>query len=310
MWGLSGPRHVNGIQLGWPAVSLQNAIGVVSEAVSHGASVIDTSNFYGGGRGEEILAEIHQDQLAQCRVFTKGGLKSGGCAPVNKVPRDFSAEYIQACFDESAQRLKHHAIDTYFLHGPNLDTMSDTALLSALDELKASGRIKKLGVSLRRSGLANEEYLRMIKNCSAIDVVQLPVSPLYPDLVRRLLDGFFSSFEVIGRSVYGHGILLGPGFSPHRYISADHRHGLLKDAEFAERAAIVSKAVVQAAEEKDVSPSMFLKGFALGNEALDTVLFGCSSKVQVRQNFAKDAFVLDRAEIEAFCAKITRAFAE
>jgi predicted oxidoreductase len=72
-------------------------------------------------------------------LATKGGI-------MPPVPYDQSAGYIRSAVDASLRRLQVDVIDLYQIHRPDLYT-HPAELGGALDELRAEGKIREVGVS-------------------------------------------------------------------------------------------------------------------------------------------------------------------
>jgi len=118
------------------------AIGTIRRARELGIDFLDTSDAYGNGRNEELIAEAvagHRGDYVIASKFGNVQLQGG--------PRfaDGRPEYVKECCDKSLQRLKTDVIDLYYIHRVDADVpIEDT--IGAMAELKQVGKIKHLGI--------------------------------------------------------------------------------------------------------------------------------------------------------------------
>ncbi|HSL58187.1 MAG TPA: aldo/keto reductase [Acidimicrobiales bacterium] len=120
----------------------------IETALDHGMTLIDTADIYGidtdagFGSAETLLGEVLAEapHLRDRMVLaTKGGIRPGA-------PYDSSAEWIRAACEASLRRLGVDVIDLYQIHRPDLLAHPAEAA-EALDELRASGKVREVGVS-------------------------------------------------------------------------------------------------------------------------------------------------------------------
>jgi L-galactose dehydrogenase len=128
-------------------LDVDNAIEAIREAIRSGINYIDTAYWYGQGRSEEILGRALKD------VPRKAYYLATKVARYElDYPRmfDFSAEAAKKSFARSLNLLQLDYVDILQIHdlefAPN-KTVIWTELLPALEELKASGKVKYIGVT-------------------------------------------------------------------------------------------------------------------------------------------------------------------
>ena len=118
------------------------SIRTIHRARELGIDFLDSSDAYGNGRNEELIAEAvagHRGDYAIASKFGNVQLQGG--------PRfaDGRPEYVKQCCDKSLKRLKTEVIDLYFIHRVDADVpIEDT--IGAMAELKQAGKIKHLGI--------------------------------------------------------------------------------------------------------------------------------------------------------------------
>nr|WP_119611613.1 aldo/keto reductase [Streptomyces acidiscabies] len=133
---LTGPGY-------WgPRGDARDAVAVLRRAVERGVTLIDTADNYGPGVAEELVAEALYPYPAGVVVATKGGVvrTSDSAWHVDGRP-----ERLREMCEASLRRLRLERIDLYQLH--RLDPGVPMAeQLGALDELRAEGKIRLVGL--------------------------------------------------------------------------------------------------------------------------------------------------------------------
>src|SRR5258708_30110368 len=119
-----------------------SAIATIRRARELGIDFLDTSDAYGVGRNEELIARAIEGRRADYVIASKFGnvqLQGG--------PRfaDGRPEYVKECCDKSLARLKTDVIDLYYIHRVDADVpIEDT--IGAMAELVHAGKVKHLGI--------------------------------------------------------------------------------------------------------------------------------------------------------------------
>jgi aryl-alcohol dehydrogenase-like predicted oxidoreductase len=118
------------------------AIATIRRARELGVDFLDSSDAYGAGRNEELIAEAvagHRSDYVIASKFGNVQLQGG--------PRfaDGRPEYVKECCDKSLARLKTDVIDLYYIHRVDADVpIEDT--VGAMAELVAAGKVSHLGI--------------------------------------------------------------------------------------------------------------------------------------------------------------------
>ena len=95
----------------------------------------DTAHVYTGGASETLLGKLAKAERDDVFIATKASYTGGA-----------SRETILSSFDESRKRLGMDAVDLLYMHRWDDDTPLEETF-EALAELKASGKIRHIGVS-------------------------------------------------------------------------------------------------------------------------------------------------------------------
>jgi len=177
-----------------------NSLAVIRASLDAGVNFFDTAEIYGNGASEEFLGRALAGMRDRVVIASKA-------SPANLAP----AKIKSAC-EGSLRRLRTDYIDLYQIHWPNPDVpVADT--LGAMEELKAQGKIRRIGVSnfgvsylaeLLAAGRTEGNQLCYNLLWRAIEYeiqpacVENDISILcYSPMCQGLLTGKFSSAKVV-----------------------------------------------------------------------------------------------------------------
>ncbi|KAJ1556092.1 hypothetical protein HK405_007320 [Cladochytrium tenue] len=120
-----------------PIPSVAESVRVLNHAVDLGVTFIDTSNVYGAGENEKLIAHLlkdRRDEVFLCSKFGISGHSKDGALLVRGEP-----DYVRQCCEESLKRLGTDHIDLYFQHRVDPKTpIEDT--VQAMATLVAEGK--------------------------------------------------------------------------------------------------------------------------------------------------------------------------
>jgi aryl-alcohol dehydrogenase-like predicted oxidoreductase len=160
-WGMSGAF--------WGAADDAESIRVIHRALEQGITLIDTAEAYGKGHAEEVVGEALVGRRQQAVIATK--VMASHLAP----------EELETALEGSLKRLRTDYVDVYFIHWPNPDFPIGRTM-AALEQLRARGRIKSVGVS--NFGPADMDRARQH---GTIDVLQPPYNMLWREIEAETL---------------------------------------------------------------------------------------------------------------------------
>jgi len=178
--------------------SFEKALGILDQAYTGRIRVFDTAAAY--GNAEEILGEwITRNTVGEnISIISKLRPNALQNIRVADIPNVIEKE-----LRGSLERLRRERLDGYLLH--NADNLYNEETLGALEECKAKGLVKNIGVSIYEEG----DALYAVHS-SRIDYIQIP----YNVLDRRLdQTDFFETARknrvtVFARSAFLQGLLL------------------------------------------------------------------------------------------------------
>jgi aryl-alcohol dehydrogenase-like predicted oxidoreductase len=178
------------------------AIAALERAAELGVDLLDSSDAYGQGRNEELIARVLKRRRDKYVVATKFG--NMGRNPDGSAAGDGRPEYLRRACERSLVRLGTDVIDLYYIHrvDPRVP-IEDT--VGAMSELVREGKVRFLGISE-----AGPQTVRRAHAVHPISAVQIEYSLWSRDvedgilpLCRQLGIGF------VGYSPLGRGFLTG-----------------------------------------------------------------------------------------------------
>ncbi len=204
-FGPDGPR-VSALALGCMAMSEHygpaDAVeckAVLDRARQHGITLFDTSDAYGRGANEELVAEVLGPHRERLLLSTKGGIVFGEDGAFAGI--DGSPSHLRAACEASLRRLGTDRIDFYFLHRVDPGTPIEDSM-EALAELREQGKIRWIGLS--EVGTRTLERARRV---APVSVVQSEYSLLSREVEDEVLPwcrehgAGFMAYSPLGRGL-------------------------------------------------------------------------------------------------------------
>lgn len=268
----------------YEAVHDDQAHEAVEAAWQAGIRFFDTAPLYGHGLAEQLLGTVLRTKPREDFVIsTKVGrlLRAGapaepgqafmGTPPVNPV-FDFSYDATMRSVEESLERLGLDRVDILLIHDP--DDHFDEALhgaYPALDRLRSEGTVKAIGAGMNQSEMlarfareADCDCFLLAGRYTLLD--RGGASDLLPLCLER-------GIAVIAGGVFNSGILANPRpRARFNYAPAA--------PEIVERA----RRIRETCRRHDVDIKAAALQFPMRNPAVKSVLTGCRSAAEVREN--------------------------
>jgi len=249
-----------------------DSLAILDTGYGHGLRMVDTGPSYGVGVGERRLgAWLASRDAPDMVVSTKVG---SNLVDQIRVVRSFDVQDMRRSFDDSLLRLGRSQVDILYLHGPAVHDLNEQTC-RFLEEEKRRGRILWAGV--------NSFQRQVLEHCVElpIDVVMLQYNVLdqsarfvIPELNRR-------GKVVISGTPFARATYSPETFWPLNRVKIWYLLRALKD----DPLFILKVARIRAqARSNNMSPFEFAVKFVLGNQDIDSVLFGTSSPLHMRQN--------------------------
>ena len=236
---------------------LEESFKILSCAYNNGISLLDTAHAYGDS--EKIIGEFIRTTGNDFHVITK--LSScGENTDLNN--------FINTQINSSLNRLSKDVIDLYLIHNFN-DLLINDNLMSLLVNLKSSGKIKNLGVSLYDPD--ELEYL-ILNYSKEINFVQIPFNILdsrwiNSDLFKKTKD---NGIKIFVRSIFLQGLLFLENESEMDKIDSSLK--------------IYLNYLNNLSKEKKISMSRLAIDYVSSFSEIDGILIGCETVEQLKDN--------------------------
>ena len=208
-WGLGGAVDVlppTGQGDRYPAnygdMSDDEAQALLEACFADGINFLDTAPFYGNGRSEERIGRAIRGR-DDVIVATKAGVFID---EQGRSMREFSRQIVKQQFDESRRRLGRDILDIEFLHSPNHEEYGAGEAMNALQELKAEGKLRFIGVSVN---LGPTNPHREFIERGEVDVIEMPLSLLHPEGTELLPLALQHGVGIVVRQALVGGVLSG-----------------------------------------------------------------------------------------------------
>ncbi len=273
---LRGRSSANSDPAGYDDVAEAEAIGTIHWGLDHGLDFIDTAPIYGDGESERRVARALAGRPERVTVETKLCV----FAEDGHYRRVFTRDAVLREVDRSRQRLGVATIDIDLLHSPSREEFGDGESLAALQELKAQGTVRWIGVS---ASYDSEHTLELVRT-GALDVLQIPLSVLRPDFAREVLPEARSrNIGVVVREPLANGYLTG-AFDENTTFRPDDQRSVWPRERHLE---LVRKARALAFL---VTPTRSLAqaslAWLLAQDGVSTVIAGSANRQQLEWNMA------------------------
>jgi aryl-alcohol dehydrogenase-like predicted oxidoreductase len=146
---------------------------LLDSALELGVNLIDTAPAY--GESEQRLGpfvQANRDRVVLCT-------KCGEMYEDGRSTYDFSKSAVIASAERSRRRLRTDYIDILLLHsdGRDLEILTQTGAIEALNELKKTGKVRAIGISAKTEA-------GILEACRSLDVIMAPFSQKDPSLAE------------------------------------------------------------------------------------------------------------------------------
>src|SRR5690349_3452878 len=163
-WGIGGKQWLGG--------SDDESLRALRRAIELGVNLIDTALAYGDGHSEQLVGQVVRESQTKIYVATKVPPKNRlwPARPGIPIAEVFPYDYIMSCAAESDRNLGLPAIDLLQLHVWNPEWIGADDWRRAFHDLKASGKVTAVGVSINDH--EPDSALELIRT-GLIDTVQV-----------------------------------------------------------------------------------------------------------------------------------------
>jgi len=253
------------------------SIALIHRALDLGINFVDSSDMYGWGHNEELLARALRGHRHRVVLATKFGQVRAESGPnlVNGRP-----EYVAQACDASLKRLGVDLIDLYYQHRVD-PTVPIEDTVGAMARLVERGKVRYLGLCEARPAT-----IRRAHATHPIAAVQTEYSLLYRTeaeetlVVTRDLGISFVAYAPLGR-----GLLTGTVHGPADLPEGDRRrvHPRFQDANLVRNVELVRR-VESIAREKGCTPGQLVLAWLLAQGPDVVPIPGTKRRTRLEEN--------------------------
>ena len=186
-------------------------------ALQAGVQRFDTAAVYGDGKVEEILG-VCLPPIAVVVTKIPATSKPPLHLPASiSIYNFYTPTSIHRSIEASLKRLRRNSIDTVLLHNWHPSWSLDAIeIIAALDDLKKSGLVKRIGISLPNgfNTCIDDAILPYL------DVIEVPFNPQERWILNQLPKLLQLKKEVLLRSLFCQGRLLKKGYTAKEILQA------------------------------------------------------------------------------------------
>jgi aryl-alcohol dehydrogenase-like predicted oxidoreductase len=273
-WGIGGKQWLGGTD--------DESVAALRRAFELGLNFIDTALAYGDGHSERLVGAIAP---ATVSIATKIPPKNllWPARPGIGITEVFPYDYIIRSTEESLRNLKRESIDLQQLHVWNPDWIDNDEWRRAFEDLKKSGKVKSVGVSINAH--KPDSALDLVRT-GLIDAVQViynifdqsPEAYLFPLCLEKKVG-------VLARVPLDEGALTGSITETTTFEPGDFRDGYFRGDRKKQVAQHVEALQRDLDGVKGSLPEIALR-FCLSNMAVSTVIPGMRTLRSVEANCA------------------------
>ncbi|MCY0859591.1 MAG: aldo/keto reductase [Sulfolobaceae archaeon] len=118
---------------------------ILRNAYEMGINFFDTADYYGFGKGEEVIGKALSSVRDKIVILTKVGYDFYNDRPPKQ---RFEVDYLEKAVKLSLQRLNTDYVDILMLHNPKMNVIRDKKILEFMLSLKKDGIARMIGVAL------------------------------------------------------------------------------------------------------------------------------------------------------------------
>ncbi|MBI3931810.1 MAG: aldo/keto reductase [Acidobacteria bacterium] len=276
-WGIAGDW--------WVGATDAESLRALHRAVDLGVTFVDTALGYGRGHSESLVGRVVRERREAVHVATKVPPKNRLWPARAGVPVSecFPPEWILRSCESSLRNLGMERVDLLQLHTWQDEYLDQDGWSDALLGLKASGKVRFLGISVNDHDPASA--LRAVAS-GVFDTVQViynifdqsPEAELFPACVRH-------GVGVIARVPLDEGGLTGTITPSTGFAEGDFRVRYFRDGRKREVFARGQALATLLGDEAQSLPELALR-FCLAHDAVSTVIPGMRRVATVEANCA------------------------
>jgi aryl-alcohol dehydrogenase-like predicted oxidoreductase len=269
----------------WGKQDDNESIQALHRAAELGANFIDTAQVYGDGRSESIIARFRKEWKGELIVATKTPPEGGDWPPSPYDPPAvaYSPAYLRRNVEARLKALQVERIDILQLHTWTRAWNRSPEPFETLRRLRQEGKIRFIGVSTPEHD--QNAVIDLIKG-GWVDSVQVIFNLFEQEPVAEILPAAAEhGVGIIVRMAFDEGALTGKFTRQTAFPKGDFRSDYFRGERLGRVVDRVERIRADLEGSGYTLPQAALK-FALGHEAVGTVIAGIRNPAQAEMNLA------------------------
>lgn len=284
-WGIGGA--------GWDSYSQEVRLEAITSAIEEGINIIDTAPAYNTGRAEQLVGEAVKKLGCRNKIYltTKCGTEFHNGSYVRSCAGD---TILREC-EESLRNLKTDYIDFYLIHWPDSHVPIEETM-SALNRLKAEGKIRHIGVSN-----FSRAQIEEAQKYGPVEIFQKQYSMVNRDCEEDLRWACAQGMGTMTYGSLGAGILSGKIRELKNYAENDSRSRFYKffqEPVFSQIMKLLNVMDAIAGQHAGTSLAQIALNWATQKPFVSTSIVGAQTRDKILENCAAFSWELTLQEME------------
>lgn len=156
---------------------------ILQAVLDAGITFIDTANDY--GLSEQYIGQFLSERRNDYVLATKCGCSMVPAGDHDETPHTWTRDHLLWNIDDSLKKMRTDHVDLLQLHNPTVEQVEQGKLVEALQEIKAAGKARWIGIS------STVPHLPIFLSWGVFDSFQIPYSALerqHEVLIQRVHD--------------------------------------------------------------------------------------------------------------------------
>jgi aryl-alcohol dehydrogenase-like predicted oxidoreductase len=212
----------------WGDFTDAEAISLLHRAHDLGITLFDSSDTYGNGRADELLAKAFADRRDRVVYATKIGYDFYNNPDVRRgqqeIPHNPDPAYIRFAVEESLRRMQTDVLDIVAYHNAKADHVADDGIWETLERLRSEGKLREWGAALGPSNGYAYEGLDLIRErrVKSLQIIDNLLEP-YPGQALTRAAEETAHTGIMLRVTHSSGLLEGKYTETTEFAKNDHR---------------------------------------------------------------------------------------
>ena len=269
----------------WGPQKESDSVEALNTAIDLGVNFIDTAAGYGNGKSERIIGELLKSRPEGVIVCTKTPPVQGKWPPSPhcRIEDRYPEKYLRVNVEERLRNLQLDCLDVLLLHTWTRAWNDNPVALHILQEMKAEGLIRHVGISTPEH---DQNCVVQLMRDGMVDVLQVIYNIFEQEPAAQILPiALETGTGIIARVAFDEGVLTGKFTGKEIFEKDDFRRDYFAGDRL-ERAVRRTEKIREEMCDTNLSmPALALK-FVLSHQAVSTVIPGIRNRAQAIQNAA------------------------